>query len=823
MAIIQPKMAWYNETMYSPAEKAILDQVGLTGGNGMTTNFTYQGRNYSVDRKSGEYNPDAILRTIRAEQSAPTAQPVSNFTTPATLQFVRNPDGGYGPPKGLTPIEGAVDGQYADQYKDSQGRIFQIGGTPFQRNNYATTLTQVSGAQLSNTDDLFKYTSQGNIYGERNLPDLGKVQQVGETPWMTLNRLGYVKSTPMQYGSYLPPDVAKTVEANPALAGQPLINTGAGYQTQTSAEMTPNAPGQGFSTIQTNVNQAAADVARLQEQIAPKIDYSPMKSGETSEQYFARIGATAPVAPTGQTHTVKSGDTLSAIAKQYGVGINDISGYKSGNPNLIYPGENLSIGGAKGQLPGSIPSATGATPTGVPSPSNALAPLTAEQTAKIQGLLNKPQETPISSPIASPSPQTTSISPPTFKEPEAFTTTSTYLGSVSSGVNSVRTTLENSYKTQIEDYKKQIEDLNKKQQDLQVLMGNNMLTAGDAVTKETTEKREALDLEKQRVNENYNANQTLVNELDGLLTAGNQIIEQMRNTTGLASIMNPRIAKTMTDVTARAGVIQAVLSARNNQIGVAQSQLNSSLNAISSIYNDQLNYYKTLGDYYQNQKDDRGKKLIQLTSDQKAYMNAQEKLLETDLQRLQDSKTMIEKAMTDPDTALAFAQSGVTLNDTPQQINAKLGNYAYAKEVANQSNKMALDGVSYLLPGQSVPAGSQAFTTTDSRGAQKTWYKPLTKSQTPSSPTTTKVDLLTLDERKKQYPDLPLSLVGTPERQILNDLESMSAPKWFTDLQPLVFSPQGLQDAWNDFRQKVKKIASGRKNTGSDEWPENPY
>ena len=44
-------------------------------------------------------------------------------------------------------------------------------------------------------------------------------------------------------------------------------------------------------------------------------------------------------------YKVKSGDALGKIAKQYGVSLNDISGYRSGNPNLIYEGETISIGG----------------------------------------------------------------------------------------------------------------------------------------------------------------------------------------------------------------------------------------------------------------------------------------------------------------------------------------------------------------------------------------------------------------------------------------------------------------------------------------------
>jgi hypothetical protein len=43
------------------------------------------------------------------------------------------------------------------------------------------------------------------------------------------------------------------------------------------------------------------------------------------------------------TYIVKPGDTLSKIGQQYGVDYNNITGYRSGNPNLIYPGESLMI------------------------------------------------------------------------------------------------------------------------------------------------------------------------------------------------------------------------------------------------------------------------------------------------------------------------------------------------------------------------------------------------------------------------------------------------------------------------------------------------
>lgn len=44
-----------------------------------------------------------------------------------------------------------------------------------------------------------------------------------------------------------------------------------------------------------------------------------------------------------QQYTIKSGDTLGKIASQYGVSLGDISGYRSGDPNKVFAGENITI------------------------------------------------------------------------------------------------------------------------------------------------------------------------------------------------------------------------------------------------------------------------------------------------------------------------------------------------------------------------------------------------------------------------------------------------------------------------------------------------
>ena len=78
-----------------------------------------------------------------------------------------------------------------------------------------------------------------------------------------------------------------------------------------------------------------------------------------------------------ETYTVKSGDTLSGIGQKYGLNygqsVNNsyISGYSSGNPNLIRPGEVLTINTASGSKPSASPAPGGVS---LPSPAPAASP-----------------------------------------------------------------------------------------------------------------------------------------------------------------------------------------------------------------------------------------------------------------------------------------------------------------------------------------------------------------------------------------------------------------------------------------------------------------
>src|SRR3990167_305269 len=99
--------------------------------------------------------------------------------------------------------------------------------------------------------------------------------------------------------------------------------------------------------------------------------YSEQPPGELSED-----GEPAQQPIKEETYEVQKGDTLSQIAQKLGVPMAAISGYKSGNPNLIFPGEVLKIARPQQTSPSSQMPVTGA--NGAINPedqNNPLAPL----------------------------------------------------------------------------------------------------------------------------------------------------------------------------------------------------------------------------------------------------------------------------------------------------------------------------------------------------------------------------------------------------------------------------------------------------------------
>lgn len=346
---------------------------------------------------------------------------------------------------------------------------------------------------------------------------------------------------------------------------------------------------------------------------------------------------------------------------------------------------------------------------------------------------------------------------PTLPEAQAPQVQQEFVTSVAADVKNARTTLENAYETQQADIDKQLEDLRKKEKEI--------LDSQQELSQPFREELENKERERLYINENFQANQKLVNELDTLLTEGNEMLRGERNRFASRSSIAAGVSRTLDDVNARAGVIQAVLSARNGQIAQAYTMIDRSVTAITADRKDQLSYYDTLLSL-----NNQGQ--LKLDGDSKKIAEEKTTLLKGDLDRAEKTADTIREAMLDPDLAQAYAETGVTLLDTPEEINKKLATYSYAKEVRDLSNDMATSGYSFLPAGQSAPAGASVVTVTDSKGKEKTYYKLGTKSGSGTGAGGI-AGLSSLAKIVYEQPHAYHDLTATQKAEVLDELESL--------------------------------------------------
>lgn len=224
--------------------------------------------------------------------------------------------------------------------------------------------------------------------------------------------------------------------------------------------------------------------------------------------------------------------------------------------------------------------------------------------------------------------------------------------------------------------------------------------------------------EKLYINQNFEENQKLTSQLGSLLSEGQALIKQQQQATGLASIRNPRISQTMSDVAAQAGVIQAVLSARNNQIAQAQQIINTNIGAIQNDRNAQISYYQTVLQL-------NNQKLVNL--DQQSQQLAQEQIgmLKQKVASAQQTADYITQLLVNPATSQLMGQAGVSLNDSVEGINQKLANAQYNQEVIKLNNDISAQGAQAVVSPAGIPS-AQLVTMTDSKGVNH-YYKMPTK------------------------------------------------------------------------------------------------
>lgn len=245
----------------------------------------------------------------------------------------------------------------------------------------------------------------------------------------------------------------------------------------------------------------------------------------------------------------------------------------------------------------------------------------------------------------------------------------TYFAGITQTLQEQRSYYEGQLKTQKDELDKRIAELKKEQQEI--------MKNVDSETQPFREDLEKAERERLSVEENFQANQRLTNELSSLLTQGNLLIQQRRglpmNSRAQARLVNQSIE----EVNARAGVIEAVMAARNNQIAQATTLIDRSLSAMNADRLDRLSFYETQLSLNNNEK-------TKLDAQSEAVYKEQMQLVKDDLTRAQTNADYIKGLMQNPETAQLMANAGVTLNDSPEQINSKL-----AKSIGMQGENVA--------------------------------------------------------------------------------------------------------------------------------------
>lgn len=295
-----------------------------------------------------------------------------------------------------------------------------------------------------------------------------------------------------------------------------------------------------------------------------------------------------------------------------------------------------------------------------------------------------------------------------------------YIGSLQGEVEKSRKALEETIKKQKEENDKKMAEYRQKEQETLKQVGE--------LTTPFREELEKTERERLHINKNFEENQKLVDELETLLNQGNDLIRQQSEVTGLAAVRNPRIQKTMDDVAARTGVIEAVMNARNGQIAQAENMIDRSINAITADRQDRLHYYETILEL--NSRD-----ILSLDSTAKSLAQEEINTARTFLDSAVRNADYFKQLLVNPATATLMGEAGVSLNDSPEQVSAKLAQADYNREVRDVTNKMALSGATPVYDPSSINP-SQLVTLTDPRGNPmyfKKEAKPVSTTQSASS------------------------------------------------------------------------------------------
>jgi len=204
-------------------------------------------------------------------------------------------------------------------------------------------------------------------------------------------------------------------------------------------------------------------------------------------------------------------------------------------------------------------------------------------------------------------------------------------------------------------------------------------------------------IDEYRIRQNYYENQSLINELSGLMNEMNMSLMRGQELIKSGAISKTELQRRQTETTARAGVIQAVINTRNNQIGTALNIVDRVYTSIREDTERQVNYYKDVVNYFDRLRQDASAKELDLTKTQRDYINAQIKTKENEVANMEKTVEYIKGLMVNPETAKIVADAGVNLTDSVETIEQKLAEWGYIQEQQQIATQLAEKGYSEIF------------------------------------------------------------------------------------------------------------------------------
>lgn len=212
--------------------------------------------------------------------------------------------------------------------------------------------------------------------------------------------------------------------------------------------------------------------------------------------------------------------------------------------------------------------------------------------------------------------------------------------------------------------------------------------------------------------EDFKTRRRIVSEMEQLLTEGNALIKQQLEKPASLKYIQKSASRTMSDVQARAGVLQAVVAGIDGNLNMAHSIIGNASNAVRAQWSDVVEYNNAVLNL-------TNQGLLAIDKEHKEFAKIELALAESNLTRIEKTADYIKELMIDPKTAQFMADAGVSLNDSIEEINEKMSEQTKKMEIVEFQNQMTAEGYQFS-PIQTE--GAVSFEV----GGKTLWFKPPT-------------------------------------------------------------------------------------------------